>query len=150
MIQAVQQEFEFTGIYVNTASIGLPPRRAVAALADAIEIWRTGRAEAAGYDELVERARGRFAGLVGVAPDRVAIGNQVSTFTGLIAAALPDGALGRLYGPNKERGLYRTSDGGKTWEQVLFLDERTGVLDVQLNPADPDLILVAAWERTLP
>jgi len=40
----------------------------------------------------VDRARRRFAGLVGVAPDRVAIGNQVSTFTGLIAAALPDGA----------------------------------------------------------
>jgi selenocysteine lyase/cysteine desulfurase len=77
---------------VNTATIGLPPRRTVEALRDAIDVWRTGRAEAAGYDELVNRARRRFAALVGVTPDRVTIGNQVSTFTGLIAAALPDGA----------------------------------------------------------
>ena len=70
----------------------MPPRRVVEALAGAIEIWRTGRAEAADYDALVDRARRRFAGLVGVPPERVAIGNQVSTFTGLVAAALPDGA----------------------------------------------------------
>jgi selenocysteine lyase/cysteine desulfurase len=55
-------------------------------------VWRTGRAEAADYDLLVDRARRLFAGLVDVTPDRVAIGNQVSTFTGLVAAALPDGA----------------------------------------------------------
>jgi selenocysteine lyase/cysteine desulfurase len=79
-------------VYVNTASIGLPPRRATDALDEAIEIWRTGRAEAAGYDELVDRARRRFADLVGVSPDRVAIGNQVSTFSALVATSLPDGA----------------------------------------------------------
>src|SRR3989454_4047934 len=72
--------------------MGLPPRRPVDALNEAIETWRTGRAEAAGYDELVNRARQRFASLVDTAPARVAIGNQVSTFTGLVAAALPDGA----------------------------------------------------------
>jgi selenocysteine lyase/cysteine desulfurase len=55
-------------------------------------VWRTGRAEAAAYDELIDRARRRFAGMVGVTADRVAIGNQVSTFSGLVAAALPDGA----------------------------------------------------------
>ena len=88
----MQKEFEPDGVYVNTASIGLPPRRAVEALEGAIETWRTGRAEAAGYDEVVNRARRRFAALVGVGADRVAIGNQVSTFTGLVAAALPDGA----------------------------------------------------------
>src|SRR4030095_7573998 len=48
--------------------------------------------EAADYDALVGRARRRFASLVEVPPDRVAVGNQVSTFTGLVAAALPDGA----------------------------------------------------------
>lgn len=79
-------------MYVNTASIGLPPRRGIEALDDAIAAWRTGRAEAADYDQLVDRARRHFAGLVGVTPDRVAIGNQVSTFSGLIAAALPEGA----------------------------------------------------------
>ncbi|PYM95824.1 MAG: aminotransferase [Candidatus Rokuibacteriota bacterium] len=91
-IEAAQKEFAPACVYVNTASVGLPPRRTVEALDEAIEIWRTGRAEAAGYDELIDRARRRFAGLVGVTRDRVAIGNQVSTFTGLVAAALPDGA----------------------------------------------------------
>ncbi len=87
-----RKEFEPAGVYVNTVSIGLPPRRVVDALHDAIDTWRTGRAEAAGYDELVRRARQRFAGLVGTTPDHVAVGNQVSTFTGLVASALPDGA----------------------------------------------------------
>jgi selenocysteine lyase/cysteine desulfurase len=91
-LEAAQKEFEPAGVYVNTASIGLPPRRTVEALEKAIEAWRTGRAEAADYDELVERARRLFAGMVGVAPDRVTIGNQVSPFTGMVAAALPDGA----------------------------------------------------------
>ena len=87
-----QEEFEPTGIYVNTASIGLPPRRTVDALNEAIGTWGAGRAEAAGYDGLVNRARQRFASLVGTTPERVAIGNQVSTFTALVATALPDGA----------------------------------------------------------
>ena len=91
-VEAAQKEFEPACVYVNTASIGLPPRRVVAALDDAIESWRTGRAEAADYDALVGRARRRFASLIEVPPDRVAVGNQVSTFTGLVAAALPDGA----------------------------------------------------------
>jgi selenocysteine lyase/cysteine desulfurase len=91
-LRAAQKEFEPTGIYVNTASIGLPPRRVAEALGGAIETWRTGRAEAAGYDELIVRARRQFAALVGSTPARVAIGNQVSTFTALVASALPDGA----------------------------------------------------------
>jgi selenocysteine lyase/cysteine desulfurase len=91
-LEIAQKEFEPACVYVNTASIGLPPRRVVTALDDAVAVWRTGRAEAADYDVLVERGRRLFAGLVGVTPDRVAIGNQVSTFTGLVAAALPDGA----------------------------------------------------------
>jgi selenocysteine lyase/cysteine desulfurase len=91
-LETAQKEFEPAGIYLNTASIGLPPRRTVAALVAAIETWRTGRAEAAGYDELIVQARRQFASLVGTTPERVAIGNQVSTFTALVAAALPDGA----------------------------------------------------------
>jgi photosystem II stability/assembly factor-like uncharacterized protein len=57
------------------------------------------------------------------------------------------GALGRLYGPSPERGLFKTTDGGKTWEKVLFVDDKTGVIDVQMHPADPDTLLVATWER---
>jgi selenocysteine lyase/cysteine desulfurase len=91
-VEAAQKEFEPACVYVNTASIGLPPRRVVEALHEATELWRTGRAEAADYDALVDRARRRFASLVAVPPERVAVGNQVSTFTGLVAAALPAGA----------------------------------------------------------
>ncbi len=57
------------------------------------------------------------------------------------------GALGRLYGPSQDRGLYKTSDGGKTWERVLFVDDKTGVIDIAINPNDPETLLVATWER---
>ena len=57
------------------------------------------------------------------------------------------GALGRLYGPNPERGLFKTTDGGKTWKNILFIDERTGVIDIAINTADPKTLLIAAWER---
>jgi photosystem II stability/assembly factor-like uncharacterized protein len=57
------------------------------------------------------------------------------------------GALGRLYGPNPERGLFKTTDGGKHWEKVLYHNDRTGVIDIAMNPADPDTLLVAMWER---
>ena len=92
-LEDARKEFEAENVYVNTASIGLPPRRALDALAGAIDTWRTGRAEAAAYDAVVTRARERFAELVGTTPARVAIGNQVSTFGALIATALPAGAV---------------------------------------------------------
>jgi photosystem II stability/assembly factor-like uncharacterized protein len=57
------------------------------------------------------------------------------------------GALGRLYGASEERGLYKTTDGGKTWAKVLSIDDRTGVIDVAMHPTDPESLLVAAWER---
>jgi photosystem II stability/assembly factor-like uncharacterized protein len=57
------------------------------------------------------------------------------------------GALGRLYGPNEERGLYKTTDGGATWERVLFVDNKTGVLDLIMHPTNPDILIAATWER---
>jgi photosystem II stability/assembly factor-like uncharacterized protein len=57
------------------------------------------------------------------------------------------GALGRLYGPNEERGLFKTTNGGDTWEKVLYVDDKTGVIDVQMNPNDPETLLVAMYER---
>ncbi len=57
------------------------------------------------------------------------------------------GALGRLYGPNPERGLFKTTDGGKSWEKVLFIDDKTGVIDVQMSPDDPETLIVATYER---
>lgn len=58
------------------------------------------------------------------------------------------GALGRLYGPGGSRGLFKTTDGGKTWTNVLpQLDTKTGIIDIAMNPANPETIVVAAWER---
>ncbi|MEL7500562.1 MAG: PDZ domain-containing protein [Planctomycetota bacterium] len=57
------------------------------------------------------------------------------------------GSLGRLWGPNEKRGLFKTTDGGKTWKKVLYVDDKTGVVDVQLNPKNPDEMLVATYER---
>ena len=47
-------------------------------------------------------------------------------------------ALGHPFGPNSERGVFRTTDGGETWEKVLFRDERTGAVDLVMDPSDPD------------
>ena len=55
--------------------------------------------------------------------------------------------LGRLYGPNQERGLFKTVDGGKSWNKVFFVDDKTGVIDVVMHPTDPETLLVATWER---
>ena len=57
------------------------------------------------------------------------------------------GAMGRCYGPNEERGLFKTTDGGKTWDKVLYVDDKTGVIDVRLHPTNPDTLWVATWER---
>ncbi|MEM8733014.1 MAG: PDZ domain-containing protein [Planctomycetota bacterium] len=57
------------------------------------------------------------------------------------------GAAGRLYGTNEARGVYKTSDGGKTWDKVLYLDERTGVIDMIMNPEDPETLIVGMWDR---
>jgi photosystem II stability/assembly factor-like uncharacterized protein len=56
-------------------------------------------------------------------------------------------ALGRLWGPSEERGLYKTLDAGKTWTRILFVDDKTGVVDVQMHPKDPETLLVATYER---
>lgn len=57
------------------------------------------------------------------------------------------GALGRLYGPNRERGVFKTTDGGKTWEHVLYVDDSTGVIDMIMHPEDPKVIIAAMWTR---
>ncbi|MEM8734109.1 MAG: hypothetical protein AAGG44_07800, partial [Planctomycetota bacterium] len=57
------------------------------------------------------------------------------------------GALGRLWGPNEDRGLYKTVDGGENWEKILYIDDKTGIIDVQMNMEQPDTLLVAAYER---
>ena len=56
-------------------------------------------------------------------------------------------AMGHLWGPNEERGLYRTGDGGTTWTRVLHTDENTGVVDVAIDPSDPTVLYAASYQR---
>jgi photosystem II stability/assembly factor-like uncharacterized protein len=54
-------------------------------------------------------------------------------------------ALGNLWGPNKERGIFKTGDGGQTWECVKFIDENTGFVDLAMDPRDPNVLYGAAY-----
>jgi photosystem II stability/assembly factor-like uncharacterized protein len=53
--------------------------------------------------------------------------------------------LGHPYGPNPERGVYRTTDGGKTWEKVLYKDENTGAIQVTIDPVNPNIVYADMW-----
>ena len=57
--------------------------------------------------------------------------------------------LGHPYGPNAERGIFRSEDGGKSWEKVLYKDERTGGSGVVIDPKDPRVVYASMWEETL-
>ena len=54
---------------------------------------------------------------------------------------------GHPYGPNPERGIFRTTDGGKTWKKVLYVDEKTGGSEVQIDPKNPNIIFAGMWQR---
>lgn len=58
-------------------------------------------------------------------------------------------AVGHGYAPQKERGVYKTADGGKTWKQVLFVDENTGASDLVLDPSNPRILFAGMWELSL-
>jgi photosystem II stability/assembly factor-like uncharacterized protein len=54
--------------------------------------------------------------------------------------------LGHPYGPNDERGIFRSVDGGSTWQKVLYKDENTGGSDVEIDPSNPDVLYASLWE----
>ena len=54
--------------------------------------------------------------------------------------------LGHPFGPNEERGLFRSTDGGQTWQKVISKDENTGASDVEIDPSNPDVIYASMWE----
>jgi len=56
--------------------------------------------------------------------------------------------LGHLYSPNKERGVYKTTDGGKTWTKTGYVNENAGAVDLVIDPNNPDVLYAAFWERT--
>ena len=91
-LDEARELWEPAGAYLNTASYGLPPRPAWEALQGALEDWRCGRTSWEHWAEATNRSRELFARLVGVPADRLAAGSTVSTFIGVLAACVPDGA----------------------------------------------------------
>jgi len=59
-------------------------------------------------------------------------------------------ALGHAYGPNQERGVFRSKDGGKSWQKILFHDENTGAIDLAFEPGNPKTIYAALWQTRRP
>jgi photosystem II stability/assembly factor-like uncharacterized protein len=60
-------------------------------------------------------------------------------------------ALGHAFGPNAERGVFRSTDGGKTWDKVLYKDENTGAIDITFDPSNPNVLYAGLWQaRRLP
>jgi len=56
-------------------------------------------------------------------------------------------ALGNLWAPGEERGVFKTDDGGRTWRKTLFVDENTGAVDLVLDPSNPNVLYAAAYQR---
>ncbi len=69
----------------------------------------------------------------------------------LVHPADPDivyaAAMGKLWADNEERGLFKTTDGGKTWNKILYIDEKTGVTDIIMDPVNSDILYAASYER---
>ena len=59
-------------------------------------------------------------------------------------------ALGHAYGPNQERGVYRSNDGGQSWQRILFKDEDTGAIDLAFEPGNTEVIYAAMWQTRRP
>src|SRR5438034_10076809 len=56
-------------------------------------------------------------------------------------------ALGWAWGANPERGLYKTTDGGQTWQLVKFISPQAGFIDVAMDPSNPEVLFAASWQR---
>jgi selenocysteine lyase/cysteine desulfurase len=91
-ISEAREQWAPHGVYLNTASYGLPPRAGFDALQGALADWRGGRTSWEHWGKTTDGARAAFATMVGVQPERVSVGATASEFVGLVAASLPDGA----------------------------------------------------------
>jgi len=123
-ISEARGQWSPAGVYLNTASYGLPPRDGFDALQAALSDWRAGRTSWEHWGESTERARAAFAAMVGVAPARVSVGATASEFVGLVAASLP--ARARVLVPDVE------------FTSTLFpflVQERRGLTVTTLAPA---------------
>jgi hypothetical protein len=57
-------------------------------------------------------------------------------------------SMGHLFSANEERGVFKTTDGGKTWKRVFFVDSETGIIDLAMNRKNPDILYAVAYEKT--
>ena len=57
------------------------------------------------------------------------------------------GGLGNLWAPSEDRGLYKTTDGGKTWKKILYVDDKTGIGDLVMDPSNHNTLVCASWQR---
>jgi selenocysteine lyase/cysteine desulfurase len=124
-ISEAREQWSPAGVYLNTASYGLPPREGFDALQAALADWRGGRTSWEHWGHATDAARAAFAQLVGVAPQRVAVGATASEFVGLVAASLPEGA--RVIVPDVE------------FTSTLFpflVQERRGITVTTLPPGE--------------
>ncbi|MEO1203180.1 MAG: glycosyl hydrolase, partial [Pseudomonadota bacterium] len=55
-------------------------------------------------------------------------------------------AQGNPWGPNEERGIYKTTDGGETWERILFVNEDSGIADMTMDASDPNVLMATSWD----
>ncbi len=87
----------------------------------------------------------------GEAWDHVGLGDVQQVGRLIIHPTNPDivfvAGMGHPYGANEERGVFRTKDGGATWEKVLYIDHNTGAATVEMDPSDPDTLYAALWEH---
>src|SRR5205085_478228 len=101
------------------------------------------------YDAEWQRFGGSYGSvrITGVAPDRAA-SRHIAKIR--VHPHNPDlvyvAALGHAWGPNEERGLYRSRDGGRTWEKILSHSERAGAIDLSMDPHNPRILYAAFWE----
>ncbi len=91
-IEEAREQWSPEGVYLNTASYGLPPRDGFDSMQAALADWRAGRTSWEHWGESTEAARASFGQMVGVPATRVAVGATVSGFVGLVAASVPDGS----------------------------------------------------------
>ena len=137
----VRDRFSPEGAYLNSATYGLPPRAAFEAVTRAMDEWRHGRCGFDGWDLSVGESRRTFARLHGVAPERVAVGPQVSVFAGLIAASLPAGT--RVLAPREDFTSllfpFLAQQGRAVQVDLVALDELAEAID-----ASTDLVAFSA------
>src|SRR5690554_1156900 len=125
--------------YLNTASLGLPPRSTIEAMQTALDDWLHGRWDAPDFDVHVDTARAAYARVVDVDVSRVGILSQVSTASGVVAASLPEGSRVLVAEEEFSSLLYPFANDGRLDVRIVPLDELLERIDEQV-----DLVAVSA------